>query len=30
MTAVRRCPVATVARINGVCVGAAFELVLAC
>lgn len=27
---VRRCPVATVARLNGVCVGAAFELVLAC
>lgn len=30
LEAVRRCPVATVARINGVCVGAAFELVLAC
>lgn len=28
--AVRRCPVATVARLNGVCVGAAFELALAC
>lgn len=30
LDAVRRCPVATVARLNGVCVGAAFELVLAC
>ena len=30
LEAVRTCPVATVARINGVCVGAAFELVLAC
>lgn len=30
LDAVRRSPVATVARLNGVCVGAAFEMVLAC
>lgn len=30
LDAVRRCPVATVARINGTCVGIAFELALAC
>jgi len=30
LDAVRRCPVATVARLNGTCVGIAFELALAC
>lgn len=30
LDAVRRCPVATIARLNGACVGAAFEMVLAC
>jgi len=30
LDAVRRCPVATVARLNGTCVGVAFELALAC
>lgn len=30
LDAVRRAPVATIARLNGVCLGAAFELALAC